>query len=601
MIEKTVIWAVVLVFCSTARAETELGRTEILKIFEGLTRQPKKTWLSSGTINATHAEYRAARTTNPDEIDAAIDQELRAYTANPDKVELAEALKTMRQAAIPFNVRYELSNEYTMTSNVTVKYDGDRFYWEIDVESRTDSLQPPEELEHNFLTEEFDLTCNQNRVFAWDGVRYSNYLRPINHAIITDTPSSVNGPLTAGLIPWGYGRYSFKQLSDAQSSATETQVDSQTEIQLTITRDDRQETFTLDPAKDYALKQYSLIHASGTKTVHAYGDYQLIDDNWCPAGILIERYEITESGEGLTGSDLWNLTSISGRTPPDEAFDVPYEFDAYIEDFSVNGGPLAYRHTDPKPPSKSRVDTDELITARLVIASAEDEEVRNCATAAMKYIADQLGKDVSLSNVGQMLGCKKSGASLLAVQQAAEKLGLYTKAIKTEVAALKDLADYKVILHVPQTNHFVVLGDVDEKYVRLIDLVNRSFYYRRLLDSFGSSWDGTALLVANKPITPPRRFAEIDGSSLEEMLGACSQRCYVPCSNDANFPCVEVGGLCGGRHTVYIYRNCCGSHSSGNCYEVPLVYKKQEPCVWNEYLNCVGNGDWTSYDMLACQ
>ncbi|MHC4529875.1 MAG: cysteine peptidase family C39 domain-containing protein, partial [Planctomycetota bacterium] len=462
MTKKALVLITVSVLCSTASADRQLDRTEILQVFEALTSQPKKTWIPSGTINASREEYRAAKATDPDEITAAIDQELQAYAANGDKVELTEALQTMRRAAIPFNVRYKLSNEYTMTSNVTVKYDGDRFYWQIEVESRTDSLQPPEELAHNFLTEEFDLTCNQNKIFAWDGVKYSNYLRPINHAMITDTRSSVNGPLTAGLIPWGYGRYNFEQLSDAQSSATEIQLDGQTQIQLTVIRDDRQETFTLDPAKDHALKQYSLIHASGRKILRSFGDYQLIADNWCPGSILVERYEITETGESLTGTDLWDFTSISAQTPPDEAFDVPYEFDAYVEDFSADDAPLAYRQPDPKPASKSSVDADELITSRLMIASADDEKVRNCATAAMKYIADQLGKNVTLSHVSQMLGSKESGTSLLAVQQAAEKLGFHCKAIKTDVTALKDLADYKVILHLPRRNHFVVLGDVDD-------------------------------------------------------------------------------------------------------------------------------------------
>ncbi|MHC4477122.1 MAG: cysteine peptidase family C39 domain-containing protein [Planctomycetota bacterium] len=590
MSKKALVLITVSVLYSTASADRQLDRTEILQILEGLTSQPRKTWIPSGTINASREEYRAPKTTDPDEIAAAIDQELQEYADNPDKVQLTEALQTMRQAAIPFNVRYKLSNEYTMTSNVIVKYDGDRFYWQIEVESRTDSLQPPEELEYNFLTEQFSLTCNQNRIFAWDGVKYSTYSRPINHAIITDTRDSVDGPLTAGVIPWGYGRYSFEQLSDAQSSATEIQLDGQTEIQLTITRDDRQEVFTLDPAKDYALKQYSLIRASGTKRVHTYGDYQLVGDNWCPASILIERYEITETGERFTGSDLWGITSISAQTPPDEAFEVTYEFDAYIEDLS-GGGPLAYHHTDPKPPSKSGVDADELITSRLMIASAADEKVRNCATAAVKYVADQLDKDVTLENVTQMLGSKESGTSLLAVQQAAEKLGFHCKAIKADVAALKDLADYKVILHLPRTNHFVVLGDVDDKYVRLIDLAN------------GSAWDGTTLLVADKPITPPPRFAKIDGPNLAKILGGCpAELCNTPCSSRAEFECVEISGFCTGDETIYIHRSCCGGAPSGNCYEVALVYKKERPCDEDPITGvCEGYGDWTKYYMQACQ
>ncbi|MHC4529320.1 MAG: cysteine peptidase family C39 domain-containing protein, partial [Planctomycetota bacterium] len=400
---------------------------------------------------------------------------------------------------------------------------------------------------------------------------------------------------------------------------------------------------TLDPAKDHALKQYSLIHASGRKILHSYGDYQLIADNWCPASILIERYETTETGESLTATDLWGLTSISAQTPPDDGFDVTYEFDAYIEDLSVGGGPLAYRQPDPKPPSPSSVDADELITSRLMIASADDEKVRNCATAAMKYVADELGKDVTLSDVTQMLRSEESETScsveqptakppsfrpkgrsaarsgeiysnklpsfqpstisLLAVQQAAEKLGLHTKAVKTDIAALRDLIDCRAILHLPETNHFVVLGDVDDKYVRLIDLVNDRFYYRQPIDSFRSAWDGTTLLVANKPIPPPPCFAKIDAPSLAKILGGCpSQLCNIPCSDGGELDCIVIAGLCMGPHTILIHRSCCGAAPSGICYDVALVYKKEESCGENPITgDCEGEGDWTNYYMQACQ
>ena len=43
----------------------------------------------------------------------------------------------MKLDAIPFNVQYKLANEYSMSSREVVKYDGERFYWEITVNSRT--------------------------------------------------------------------------------------------------------------------------------------------------------------------------------------------------------------------------------------------------------------------------------------------------------------------------------------------------------------------------------------------------------------------------------------------------------------------------------
>ena len=59
----------------------------------------------------------------------------------------------MKLDAIPFNVRYKLSNEWAMSSHVTVKYDNGRFYWEINVDSRSDSVKPDASLAGNYMTQ----------------------------------------------------------------------------------------------------------------------------------------------------------------------------------------------------------------------------------------------------------------------------------------------------------------------------------------------------------------------------------------------------------------------------------------------------------------
>ena len=46
-----------------AFADRPLDRTETLQILEQLTSQPRKTWISAGTIEATREEYRAPRIT----------------------------------------------------------------------------------------------------------------------------------------------------------------------------------------------------------------------------------------------------------------------------------------------------------------------------------------------------------------------------------------------------------------------------------------------------------------------------------------------------------------------------------------------------------
>ena len=143
--------------CSIAFGDRQLDRAEILEILGELTSQPRKTWISAGTIQATHEEYRAPKITNATTISNEIIKAVQEYQNNPDKQELAENMQKLKLDAIPFNVRYRLSNELTMNTSVVVKYDGSRFYWEINVNSRRDSVTPNAALAANFMTNQFDL------------------------------------------------------------------------------------------------------------------------------------------------------------------------------------------------------------------------------------------------------------------------------------------------------------------------------------------------------------------------------------------------------------------------------------------------------------
>ena len=69
----------VLILCSTALAEKVLERSEVLEIFATLTQVPQKSWIPAGTIQARHEEYRAAKTTDANEIN-------RKRLKSPDNV-----------------------------------------------------------------------------------------------------------------------------------------------------------------------------------------------------------------------------------------------------------------------------------------------------------------------------------------------------------------------------------------------------------------------------------------------------------------------------------------------------------------------------------
>jgi hypothetical protein len=167
-------------------ADRQLDRSEILSILKTLTAEPHKTWIPAGTILATHEEYKAAPIKEPNGI----------------------------------SPKTGSSGEYRMPTNVIVRFDGEKFYWQIDIASHADLVKP--NMANDFVIGQFDPNANSRRVFAWDGQKYSTYFRPGNTAIIKDAARMgiapvVNGPLTAGFIPWGYGNYSYEKLSAATS------------------------------------------------------------------------------------------------------------------------------------------------------------------------------------------------------------------------------------------------------------------------------------------------------------------------------------------------------------------------------------------------
>ena len=585
-----------------AFADRTLERAEILQIFEELTSQPRKTWIPTGTIEATHEEYRTPKITDLNEINSRIKEKIAEYQNNPNKQELTKDLQKMKLDAIPFNIRHRLSNEYMMNSSVVVRFDGDRFYWEINVDSRTDSVKPDKDLAGNFMTRQFDLDWNARRIFAWDGEKYTTYFLPGNHAIVdtTDsTPHVVNGPLTAGIVPWGYGYYTYESLSAIDCSAIEKYIDGQMQIHLMLNNSDGSEMlFVMNPQKDYAVLSCSINMQDNSVISKHYFNYQLISGNWVPATILIERYE-AGSNRPLA-SDLWNITGIDANVPEIYEFDVGYEADALIEHFSlVTDEPAMYRHSQ-------RVDTDMLLAERLAFAASEGTQPQNCATISLKYVASQLGKNVTDQQLAQLVTEPNGQTSLYAMKQFAQGLGLFCRAIRTDVQTLKSLYDCQVILHIPSKNHFLVLEGVGTEYVWTIDLADNEFYYRTDLNFFGMDWtEGTALIISNQSIELQGNFTEIDDVQLGGVLGSESMgyKCTRLLQEYNVIFCDHVGGLCGGMYQEYYTRYGCEPAQAGNCKSSVLIRCAVSPCIEDPYdpYNCDITGEWTTYYMLACK
>ncbi len=582
-----------------AFGDRQLERAEILQILQKLTSQPRKTWISVGTIEANHEEYRAPKITNTTAISAEITKAIREYQNDPDKPELTEELQKMRLDAIPFNVRYRLSNERTMNSTVVVKFDGSRFYWEINVDSHRDSVKPGAALENNFMTRQFNLEWNARRIFAWDGQKYTRYSLPGNHALIDAaglTPHEVNGPLTAGLIPWGYGLYTYKNLSAAASSAIEKYINGQTQIHLTLNNLDGSEMlFVLDAGRNYAVISHS---TDGPDKIvsRQYDNYRLVSGVMVPMTILIEEYDAFTNR--LLATDFWNFTSISGDTPSVGQFSVDYEPDALIEYYSdVTSKPALYRYS-------YRVDTDWLLTERLDYAASEGIRAQNCATAALKYAASQLGKDLTYQQLAQLVNRQDGATSLNKMKDFVQRSGLYCRAVRTDVRTLKGLSGCQVILHFPGKNHFVVLEGIDNEYAWSVDLSKDKFYYRTDLNFLGMDWtEGAALLISDRPIQLQGNSTEIADSQLSSIIGGSGYSCtyllqeynIIYCSN-------PLPGICLGMYEGYIRRYGCESAESGTCTEERMVRSAECPCIVDPYnpYGCKITGDWTFYYMWAC-
>jgi hypothetical protein len=582
---------------SVAFADRPLEREEILHIFKVLTNQPQKTWLPTCSIKASHQEYKAAKTTDAAEIGSKIQQSIAEYLNNPNKPELTESLQKMHLDAIPFNVRYELSNEYTMDSSVVVKFDGQKFYWEIVAGSRNDSVQHDRSMEGNFMSKKFDLNSNAKRIFAWDGEKYTTYFLPSNHAIVDakgNTPHIVNGPLTAGIIPWGYGSYTYQALADSNSTAVETFSNSSKQIHLTLNYPSGQKIIlVLDSQRNYSLVSCSKTGLANISVSNQYSNYKLISGQWMPTSILLENYET--STKRLTYRERWNFTEIDPNIPQSFDFDVVFQDDAMIEYFApISGESQLYRYS-------YITNTDSLLADRLEYLV--ENQSKNCATAAVKYAAAKSGKSVSLQQLSRLVDAQTGQTNLYQMKQFLISLGLNCKVVRTDIQSLRDLSGCQAIMHIPGKKHFVVLDRIDSENVWTIDLSNNKFFYRTDISFFGLDWtEGEALLVSNQPIQPAQTMIEITDDQLNSIVGAAGYSCTKLLQNYNVISCVNYENGCQDLYKIFFTRYGCEASLSGSCTNSLFIRYKTSPCINDPYdpFICYPTGEWTLYNMRAC-
>ena len=93
---------------------------------------------------------------------------------------------------------------------------------------------------------------------------------------------------------------------------------------------------------------------------------------------------------------------------------------------------------------------------------------KDCGPACLKIIARYYGKYYSLQYLRDLCGITREGVSFLDISYGAEKIGLRTLAIKTDVENLKSKVPLPCIIHW-KNSHFVVVWKIIRTKVHVSD------------------------------------------------------------------------------------------------------------------------------------
>src|SRR5881396_1889766 len=119
----------------------------------------------------------------------------------------------------------------------------------------------------------------------------------------------------------------------------------------------------------------------------------------------------------------------------------------------------------------------------------------DCGAASLAMICRHFGRKVSLARIRQLCHTATDGTSLKALSRSANELGLAARALKVSLRNLS-LMPLPTIVHW-EGNHWIVLYDVDERFVRVGD---PALGVRRLpRREFEAKWTGYAALFDYTP------------------------------------------------------------------------------------------------------
>ena len=180
-----------------------------------------------------------------------------------------------------------------------------------------------------------------------------------------------------------------------------------------------------------------------------------------------------------------------------------------------------------------------------------------------------------------------------------QRQGLYCRAVKLDINSLSKLRDCEAILHLPEKNHFIVLGEIDDRYVGSIDLSSNRFYYRTDINFFDMNWtDGIALLISDQPIQIQGSVKEISNTQLRNITGGNGWQC-IDLLQEYDYESCDPYG-CDNYYEYYPERGGCEYVGSGYCAHSSYTRKVESRCKKNSYGNCGVTGEWRYYYMWAC-
>ena len=226
----------------------------------------------------------------------------------------------------------------------------------------------------------------------------------------------------------------------------------------------------------------------------------------------------------------------------------------------------------------------------------------------MKYVSQRLGKNLTNSQLAELINDPNQGTSLYKLQQFAQGLGLYCTTVKTDIETLKSLSNCQIILHFPRNDHYVVLEYIDDGYVWVVDLDTNKFFYRTKFSIFNQDWNnGTAQIISKDPLNNMQgNLTVLNDSQTRSIIGGFpNYSCTKTIQNYGIIRCPPIFGIyCLGRYTKFFTRMGCEEDpDGGTCAGEDLPGVTWFMCIVdpNTLDNCILSSDFYTQSMRACE